>query len=468
MTKHTVRRAIGLFSALAITLTVSGWVPFTAPVTLHSTPEGAEVFKAGGEEAIGTTPFETFVFITDRELEVRLDRFHSETVVLDYNSPEDVYVNLRPQPVLVYTVPDAEIYSADSGELVGETPMDIPVDMDEARSYVIRKKDYFNENVTIGMETANPQIFELKHRPLITLSADQSNVAVYENGTRLGTAPLTEEVSNPRTFEFRKEGFYPETLKLTPAQTHKLSYAASVKLTPLPVVEIVAKPADAKIYMAGESKALGTGSAKVKIAEKTTFTVKADRYYDETFTVEAKSQKADVTLKAMPYVTITSSPSGARVSVDGESVGTTPVEQLIEEPVSVKVTKEGYLPKTVTLDGSDTRALITLEKEKIEKESTPTITISTTPAGASVSIDGQAAGTAPVKQVVKKPVTVVVSMEGYLSQTNTYDGSEPAPMVTLTKAPEESSAMNLPLLAGIAVAALALIGIIIGFIKKKK
>lgn len=420
MTKQTVLRATSLVFTLAITLTVSGWIPFTAPVTITSTPEGAPVFEVGAEEPIGVTPFETFVFVFDKELEVRMDKFYTEPVLLDYNSPKDIHINLRTQPVLVYTKPSAELYDADSGELIGKTPMDVTVLMDTNRNCVIRKKDYFDQEVIVGLETENPQIFELKHRPLMTMSAAQSGVEIYENGSYLSKAPTTEEIGKTRTFEFRKEGYYPKTVSVTPAQTHQQSYKMEVELKPLPVIEIEATPADAEIYMAGDSKPLGKGSVKVKIADKTSFTVKADRYYDESFTVEAKSQRADVKLEAMPYVTITSSPSGAKVTMNGKSIGTTPVEQLIEKPVSVKLTKDGYLPKTVTLNSSNLKPMITLEEEPPPPPPEPETNIA--------------------------PVVVEEVVE------------EPAP----------SGGLSPAVIGGIAVAAIALIGIIIGFAKKKK
>jgi hypothetical protein len=421
MKQQPVLRIASLFIAVAITLAVSGWIPFTAPVTIHSTPEGAAVYQTGEDDLIGVTPFETYVLLFNKDLEVRMDKFYSEPVRLDYDSPENVYINLRPQPVLVYTKPSAELYDADSGEFLGKTPMDVEVRVDEDRNCVIRKKDYFDQKVTIGLDTENPQIFELKHRPLITLSAAQNNVEIYENGSFLSTAPVTEEISRSRTFEFRKEGYYPSTLSLTPAQTHELSYKTSVSLKPLPVIEIQATPAAAEIFMAGSDKALGTGSVKVKIAEKTGFTVKADRYYDESFTVEAKSQRATVDLKPMPYVTITSSPSGAKVTMNGRSVGTTPVEQLIENPVSVKLTKEGYLPQTVTLDSSDLRPVVTLEEEPPPPPPEPETN----------------AAPPVVEEVVEE---------------------EPAPSAGLSPA----------VIGGIAVAAIALIAIIIALVKKKK
>jgi hypothetical protein len=167
--KRTASRITGLLLTLAITLTVSGWVPFTAPVTIHSTPEGAEVYNAGTDELLGTTPYSTRVFLFSKELELRMNKFDTVPVELNYNSEKDIFKTLTPTPVLVYTKPSAEIFEADSDKLIGETPMDVQVFMD-SRDYVVKKHDYYNQDVAIGLQTDNPQIIELKHRPLITIN----------------------------------------------------------------------------------------------------------------------------------------------------------------------------------------------------------------------------------------------------------------------------------------------------------
>jgi hypothetical protein len=231
------------------------------------------------------------------------------------------------------------------------------------RNYVLKAKDYYDKNITIGLGTDNPLIVELAHRPLITISTVQDNVDIYESGRFLSKAPVTEEILNPRTFEFRKDGFFKKSVSLTTAQTHEMGYALNVELKPLPVITIKTAPVDAKIYMTGQSTPIGTGSAELMIEDTTAFEVKADRYYPETFSVEAiKSQNITVNLNPMPYVMIGSSPSGASVTVDGKAIGNTPVEQLIENPVVVQLTKDGYQPKTVTLDSSDLNPVIALEE----------------------------------------------------------------------------------------------------------
>ena len=352
MTKKSLSRLTGLFLTLALISTTCGWIPFTAPVTIHSTPEGAAVYKPGGEEPVGVTPFKTRVFHTDKTFEVRLDKFHNETVVLDFNVPENVYLKMRPKPVLVYTKPAAEVYPAGSDTSLGKGSVEVDV-LYEDRNYIIKAADYYDKEITIGLATENPVVIALEHRPLITLSAAQDGVDIYEDGSFFAKAPVKEEILEPRSFEFRKEGYYKKSVDLTSAKTHELSYAMNVDLVPLPVIEIKATPSDAKIYLVGSDKPLGTGSLKLTVEKKTSFEVKADRYYPETFTAEAKDQLATVSLEPMPYVMIKSTPAGAEVYSGGKLLGTTPLEQLIEEETTYELRQEGYLPQTVTLDGSD-------------------------------------------------------------------------------------------------------------------
>ncbi|MDD3276677.1 MAG: PEGA domain-containing protein, partial [Kiritimatiellales bacterium] len=73
------------------------------------------------------------------------------------------------------------------------------------------------------------------------------------------------------------------------------------------------------------------------------------------------SAQVNVELKAMPYVMINSEPSGAEVMINGNSIGVTPVEQLIEKETVVELSKEGFITQTATLTGTDKQVSLTLE-----------------------------------------------------------------------------------------------------------
>lgn len=357
MIKKTVSRFLGLLLIPVLIISVCGWLPFTAPVTIHSVPEGADVYKAGKTEVLGTTPYSTRVFHFDKHFEIKKDKFHTETVTINYNTVEKVYVTLRPTPVLVYTKIDADIYEAGAAAPFGKTPIEVEVQM-EPRTCTLKRVDYFDKEITIGLETENPIVTELKRRPIVTLTTAPAGVEIYENGELFATSTMREEISVPRTFELKKEGYYGKTLNLTPTSAPEMRVA----LKELPVITINTVPDGADVYLVGKEASIGKAPVSLKIATATGFEVRADRYYSETFTVEPKTQTADVTLNAMPYVTIGSVPSGAKVTIDGNPVGTTPVEQLIETETAAVLTLNGYQTNNVTLTSSDLNPVITLEK----------------------------------------------------------------------------------------------------------
>ena len=392
MMKRTISKFACLICTLTVVFTTCGWVPFTAPVTIHSTPEGAEVYRAGEELPVGVTPFDTRVFISSKEFEVRLDKYHSETLTLGYNSPKEVHVTLSPKPVLVYSKPSAEIYAEGSDLPLGKTSWETFMEVDifaEDRNYVLKAEDYYDKEITLGLATENPVVVELEHRPIITLSAVQSGVEIYENGVFISDAPMTKEILEPRSFELRKEGFYKKVVELT----SNSPYDVTAELAPLPVIEIKAIPATASIYLLGKPASLGTSPLKMTIEEKTAFEVKAPRYYPETVTVETRSQLVEVTLKPMPYVTVNSTPSGANLYQGDTFIGVTPIEQLIETPTSYELRKEGYISKTVSLDGKESYPVITLEEvpppEPIVSEEASVAVEEVTEAPVAVEEEGQ-------------------------------------------------------------------------------
>lgn len=336
MMKKNISKFACLFCTLAVVFTTCGWIPFAAPVTIHSSPEGAEIYLEGGETPIGVTPYKDLIFISDKVYEVRMDKYHSQTVELNYDSAEDIFVELIAKPILVYSSPTAELYADGSGTSMGKTPINVDV-LKEDRTYILKAKDYYDQEVTIGLNTENPLVIEMEHRPIITLSTIQNGVEIYENGTFIGNAPMTEEILKPRSFELRKEGYFKKTVTLTSSSP----YQVTEELVPLPIIEIKTTPIGATVYLFGESTPLGKSPLKLTVEEKTSFEVKAPRYYSETFTVEAKSQLATVNLKAMPYVTISSTPSGAQLFSGTTSLGTTPIELLIEKETTYELRADG-------------------------------------------------------------------------------------------------------------------------------
>jgi len=164
----------------------------------------------------------------------------------------------------------------------------------------------------------------------------------------------------------------------------------------------------------------------------------------------AQKMAAEITGEAGPeapattgQVNVTSGPSGANLTIDGQSWGTTPkVVTLDEGPHEVAVTMEGYETFTQTVQiqaGSMTPINATLIP--LPAVSTGTVDIISDPPGATVLVDGQEKGTTPLTQLDLPVDTyrIEIRREGYESQFKNVDirrGSNPDLHVTLERSGE--------------------------------
>ena len=346
-----IKKSAGLFFVLSLVLAICS----CAPVTISTSPSGAAVYSADGQTQLGATPFDTSVFLGEKNFTIRQERYFDEPVKLDYDAPRNLDLKLRPTPVLVYSKPDTEIYPSGSETAVGHTPTKVAVN-DKASTYTLKTEGYYDQDITVGLESPDPLVVKMARRPIVTISASPEGVEIYENGKLIGTAPVQIEVLSPRTIELHKAGYFAQGGTLTGAPPYEIK----ATLRPFPVITVTASPDGAQIYR--ESDLLGKDTAKLAVGEETVLEVRADRYYPQhvTLTPESSAQ-INVALKAMPYVMINSEPAGAEVMINGESIGMTPVEQLIEKDTSVELRKEGFVNQSAILTGKDASVTLTLK-----------------------------------------------------------------------------------------------------------
>lgn len=326
-----------------------------APVTINSEPSGAEVYSADGTTLLGTTPFKTRVFVSEKPFILKKDRYFDVPVTLHYDSERTENRKLSPTPLLVYSKPIAQIVPAGSETPIGTTPMKVAV-AEEPRSYTLKAADYYDKEISVSVDAPDPLVVELARRPIVTISAEPEGVQIFENDQLIGTAPMREEILQPRVFELRKENYFTQEGILKGAPP----YEVHAVLRPFPVITVSASPVTAKISRKGGL--VGTGSAKLPVGEETSLEVSADRYYTQSITLTPESDTTvKVALKAMPYVMINSEPAGADVKINGQSIGVTPVEKVIEKSTVVELSKEGFVTQTATLTGKDSSVTLTLE-----------------------------------------------------------------------------------------------------------
>ena len=185
---------------------------------------------------------------------------------------------------------------------------------------------------------------------------------------------------------------------------------------------------------------------------------------------QAYIQAYNAAKRDMTKFSVTTTPSGATVYVDGTRVGTTPFDgkEIARGNHKVKLSKDGYEDKEFTCTFGDKPVALSeilTEKPKPQTQSSstqqqqqqpakpqqpmkeesvvPTTTefyVTTTPSGATVHVDGKNVGTTPIKgkEIARGSHKVKLSKEGYKDTTFTRTfGDDPVTLkVILTENPK--------------------------------
>ncbi len=130
-----------------------------------------------------------------------------------------------------------------------------------------------------------------------------------------------------------------------------------------------------------------------------TITVTAPGYYpleSELVVTDADTQLVTLELQPLPgRLTINSEPEGARVLIDNEQVGTTPLVDFSvaagERTLVLEASRYQPYEQTLAVTGREVQQILDLELEPAWAD----VTIDSVPAGATILIDGEPAGTTP-------------------------------------------------------------------------
>ena len=214
---------------------------------------------------------------------------------------------------------------------------------------------------------------DTRHQKL-DMSVTPSNASFSLNGMKvnLNSKGETEQELAFGTYTYRveAEGFYPKEGQVTiEDEKHKQSLIIN-DLAPITgKLRVFADPFSADVYIDGDYKGrsnqsdpiiLQIGSHEVEI--------KANSYKTEKRTVDIKENEISdlsVMLSQIAIFQITSSPSGAKVTVNKETIGTTPCsKELKTGTYIVKATKPGYkdYEKSLQLSSSTPTLNVSLNK----------------------------------------------------------------------------------------------------------
>lgn len=216
------------------------------------------------------------------------------------------------------------------------------------------------------------------------------------------------------------EGYYPheESLRINSDENQH----HSVKLKPLPGHLTVTSNAPAQILIDGEV-AGKTGERIPDIpAGDHILAVQTERYQplEQTITIEGRNQEQSLTLDLQPNwanVEISSTPAGATVTADGEELGETPMTaELLTGKHNLVVKLEGYKAweQNLRVKAQQDRAIPEIQLVKADG----LVNVASSPAGASITVDGQFRGKTPSEVALKpgKTYNFTLFKDGYQPQ----------------------------------------------------
>ena len=430
---------LSTIAAWSVALVMTGMLGLTgcAPVTVSSVPPGAEVYTAGRNKLLGTTPIKVNMVASDKELVIRKDGYFSKTVVLSSIDPESTTVELkRCERILVITRPvSAELHIKGTGR-IGVTPYKMDYNL-PYRTFVVQAEGYAAKTITVPEDPESHIIIDLEREETVRLVTKPKNADIFDlDENHLGSTPLAVPASEERAYLIRKDGYYPTQVTINGQTTNPMV----VELEREPVVLIDSKPAGTLIEHRGIT--LGKTPFRHLVKEEMDVVIKADRYYDKHITLTPASPRLiDIELEPMPYVTISSEPEGAMLFRSGgvELVGATPVEVLIEKDTAFELHKKGYDIKAFMLSPESTASVnVPLVSSIAAMEKT--VLIDSTPTGAEVYRPGGAEliGKTPFEQRVRGERTFELHLAGYETKIVTV-ATDSADRVNFALARDESS-----------------------------
>jgi len=204
-------------------------------------------------------------------------------------------------------------------------------------------------------------------------------------------------------------------------------------------VSVQATPREAVIYRNGRSVGLGTYQEPTPIGTQT-FRLAASGFAESTFVLTLAagddSVRKTIVLNALlGNATVRSNPPGAEILVDGSSRGKSPVTVSglrVPDTHTVEARLDGYQAVTASFSvRADTSVAVELPPMV---QMSASVAVTTSPPGATITLDGKPAGTSP------RPVSVSPGMHRFRVRLANYAGVD-----TALDVPAEGAQLNLVL-----------------------
>jgi CRISPR/Cas system-associated exonuclease Cas4 (RecB family) len=380
-------------------------------LTVSSTPKGAEVHS--GAQLLGKTPLRRkAVPAGAHSLTVRLEGYAEQTARTEVGDGKEakVDVTLPPLPgtlVVKTTAGGQELPGTPvkvDGRFAGNTPLTLTGIPAGKHTVEIERRGMVPVKREVVVKPGGKAELALALRiPKGTLNIEtRPNGAEVRMGeTVLGKTPLRRFTlaAGQHRLNLRLDGYIDAVVELSLKDGKVVSKKVTLDPTP-PVLVVETAPAGAEVKIDGHPAGktplrrddLPIGSHEIEISLKGHHVV----------TRSVKLQKQKVTkleerlLARTGSLTVATTPAGAEVIVDGKVLGKTPLAPTAvlegEHVVTLQLERYGSATRRVMInEGGSASISVTLSA------SPGVLSVSTTPAGAAVTLDGKVVGVTPYR-----------------------------------------------------------------------
>ncbi len=349
------------------------------------------------------------------------------------------YKNWNPPPPKIGTLiinsnpPGAQVTLNDK-ETDYVTPATIPnVELFISQKVTLKKAKFLPWERLVTVISDQPLSLDAKLESVpvgsIHLISDPPGAKAWLDGKEIGVTPLKIPDLELKSYTLRleKEDHKPleQKVEVTKADT---SQDLNLTLTAIKYgnIEVTSDPSEAQIFINDLDTGLKTPNhlPKFEVGTQITLQLKKERfvYAPKTITIEENPIVLKEKLAKEPaFLSVSSDPSGADVSINGQRRGQTPgrFEITAEQSVRVTISKTRYESATQqisALKSGDTKSTSASLKQVTVQYAN--LSVTTDPPGAAISIDGEGkSGGGPFQVVAGKGVRVSVSKEGFETAT---------------------------------------------------
>jgi len=295
------------------------------------------------------------------------------------------------------------IVEIDGKRVPGETPLTLKWFPAGEHSIIVRTGRWYGaQKITVAPDNVSRVTIRMQNeKGSLKVFSDPAGAEIVIDGKTIGVTPLKiiNVDAGERSMELRLQGYttFKSSVQISTSETQNIS----VTLKPLAFISVKAQPASASIIINGSLAGTGEVSRREVPAGDVALSIEAPGYdgYKETLSLKpGEFQSVNKTLTTIfGALAVSTVPPGATLSINGQPSGTTPFrsDSLMPGNYRLRLELEGYEPlegKVVLKSGEP----LTIEKKMVSKYGG--LSISTTPAGAAVFINGiQQSGTTPYR-----------------------------------------------------------------------